>query len=140
MADHSDVVVSGVVVAAAIVREGRLLAARRTAPPELAGRWELPGGKVKAGEQDTAALVREIREELGMTVTLGARVGADWPLPRGVLRVWLATLEAGETPVPLEQHDLLQWLAPHELDSVPWLDPDVDPARAALDMAPLDRE
>lgn len=36
----------------------RLLAARRSAPPELAGRWELPGGKIEPGEQPEAALVR----------------------------------------------------------------------------------
>ncbi|MDH6188818.1 8-oxo-dGTP pyrophosphatase MutT (NUDIX family) [Streptomyces sp. CZ24] len=39
----------------------RLLAARRSAPPELAGRWELPGGKIEPGEQPEAALVRELR-------------------------------------------------------------------------------
>lgn len=58
---------------AAIVREGRVLAARRTAPPETAGRWELPGGKVEPGETPEEALVREVAEELGC----GIRV-AGW--------------------------------------------------------------
>ncbi|MCL2732926.1 MAG: NUDIX domain-containing protein, partial [Actinomycetia bacterium] len=57
-----------VVVGGAVLDRGRLLAARRTAPPELAGQWELPGGKVEPGERDEDALVRELREELGVTV------------------------------------------------------------------------
>jgi len=58
------------VVGAAIVQGGLLLAARRTSPPEAAGRWELPGGKVEAGETATAALLREIDEELGCRVVV----------------------------------------------------------------------
>ena len=46
----------------------RLLAARRTEPPALAGGWEFPGGKVDPGESPLAALHREIREELGVPV------------------------------------------------------------------------
>ncbi|MET9965659.1 NUDIX domain-containing protein, partial [Streptomyces sp. NPDC006356] len=55
-----------IVVGAALLAGGRLLAARRSAPEELAGRWELPGGKVEPGEAPEAALVRELREELGV--------------------------------------------------------------------------
>lgn len=61
-----------VVVGAAIVRDGCVLAARRTTPPEAAGRWEFPGGKVEAGESASAALVREIAEELGCTIEVDA--------------------------------------------------------------------
>src|SRR5215467_10554281 len=55
---------SGLVVGAAIIARGRLLAAQRADPPELAGGWELPGGKVEPGESDQEALVRECHEEL----------------------------------------------------------------------------
>ena len=54
------------VVGAAVVRDGRVLACRRTTPPEAAGRWEFPGGKVEPGESPDAALVRELHEELGV--------------------------------------------------------------------------
>jgi len=122
-----------VVVGAAIVRDGRLLAARRTEPPGLAGGWELPGGKVEPGETDREALLREIREELGVDVVLHDRVGDDWPLGGYRLRVWLATVAdgAGE-PSPIEQHDAIRWLAPDELDDVRWLPGDLAPARAAV--------
>ena len=113
-----------VVVGAAILHGGRLLAARRVAPPELAGGWELPGGKVEPGESDEEALVRECREELGVRVELGRRVGGDWPLRPGlVLRVWLAAVAEGE-PAALQDHDALRWLAPGRWDEVAWLPAD----------------
>jgi 8-oxo-dGTP diphosphatase len=113
-----------VVVGAAIVRDGRVLACRRTAPPAAAGRWELPGGKVEPGESPESALVREVREELGLEIALAhwldveARIG-----PGLVLRVAVATIVTGD-PAPVE-HDEVRWLAAHELESVGWLDPDL---------------
>ena len=112
-----------VVVGAAIVRDGRLLAARRSAPPAVAGGWEFPGGKVEPGESEVAALVRECREELGVEVWVGALLGTVAPA-EFVLRVYRAVLVAGE-PRPLQDHDELRWLAAHELADVPWLPADV---------------
>ncbi|MCD2464646.1 MULTISPECIES: (deoxy)nucleoside triphosphate pyrophosphohydrolase [unclassified Streptomyces] len=113
-----------VVVAGALYDRGRLLAARRSAPVELAGRWELPGGKLEPGESPEAALVRELREELGVEVEPGERIPGEWPLKPGyVLWVWTARLLSGE-PRPLEDHDALRWLTRSELDSVDWLDQD----------------
>ena len=106
----------GVVVGAAIVRAGRVLAALRST-----GGWEFPGGKVEIGETDALALVRECREELGVAIAVGALLGES-TLPGGhwVLRVHLAELTAGE-PRPLDDHDALRWLAGQELDDVAWL-------------------
>ncbi|MDQ0794195.1 (deoxy)nucleoside triphosphate pyrophosphohydrolase [Streptomyces sp. B1I3] len=113
-----------VVVAGAVYDEGRLLAARRSAPPELAGRWELPGGKLEPGESGEQALVRELREELGVETEPLERIDGEWPLKPGyVLHVWTVRLISGE-PRPLEDHDALRWLAPDEADTVDWLDQD----------------
>ncbi len=133
---HTERVSPLIIVGAAIVVDGRVLGCERAEPPEVAGRWEFPGGKVEPGETDEAALVRECQEELGVGITLGDRIGADIPLAHGraVLRVWLAELVDGEPqPQPLE-HSALRWLAPDELDSVPWLPAD---APIVADLADL---
>jgi len=112
-----------VVVGGAVVRDGRVLATRRTRPPETVGRWELPGGKVDAGESVERALVRELREELGCTVRPTRRLDGEQPVGTGhVLQVLVAELVDGE-PVPGE-HDMVRWLAPEELDDLDWLEPD----------------
>src|SRR3954471_18550201 len=114
-----------VIVAAAIIAEGRVLACERSAPPEVAGRWEFPGGKVEPGETDEQALARECVEELGVRVAVGARIGPDVPLAHGraVLRVFAVRLLDGDVPRALE-HTSMRWLAAGELDSVPWLPAD----------------
>lgn len=121
------------VVAAAIVddlaRPRRLLAARRSAPKSLAGRWEFPGGKVEPGETHHEALHRELAEELGVVIRIGREVPgpADgaWPITaQHLMRVWLAQIDAGE-PAPLLDHDEIRWLEPDSWHAVPWLDGDV---------------
>jgi 8-oxo-dGTP diphosphatase len=122
------------VVGAAIVddlaRPTRLLSARRTEPAVLAGGWELPGGKVEPGEDALAALHREVREELGITVRVGVQVpgplpGATWPLgDRYEMLVWLAEVIEGD-PSPLEDHDELRWLEVDDLQGVAWLPADL---------------
>ena len=120
------------VVGAAIIEGGRVLACERSAPPEVAGRWEFPGGKVEPGEAETDALARECVEELGVRVSVGARVGRDVRMAHGrsVLRVYAARLLHGDEPKALE-HAELRWLSAAELDSVDWLPADV-PIVAAL--------
>jgi 8-oxo-dGTP diphosphatase len=105
-----------------------LLAARRSTPPSLAGRWELPGGKVEPNENPSAALRRELREELGVEVRLGDEVAADgadpWPLSdRYHMRVWLGCIVTG-APAPLTAHDDVRWVRPAEWDRLDWLDGD----------------
>ncbi|WP_326720866.1 MULTISPECIES: (deoxy)nucleoside triphosphate pyrophosphohydrolase [unclassified Streptomyces] len=123
-----------VVVGAALLNGGRLLAARRSAPPELAGRWELPGGKVEPGETPEQALARELHEELGIAAAPVGRVPGEWPLKLPyVLQVWTARLLPGsDDPKPLQDHDELRWLTPDEIWDVDWLDQDVPAVKATL--------
>lgn len=113
-----------VVVGAAIVDRGRVLAARRGYPPALAGRWELPGGKVDPGEGEEDALIRECREELDVEVRPVRRLDGQWRVSRAcVLRVWVAAIAGG---VPrAREHTRLRWLGAGELDDVPWLQADL---------------
>ena len=126
---------AGVVVGAAIVRDGALLAARRARPPELAGRWELPGGQVEPGESEAAALSRECLEELGVSIRVLRRLGPDLPLgsgsasgsgsgPTRVLRVYLSSLAPGSAEPSAHEHSALRWVRPPELLELDWLDAD----------------
>jgi 8-oxo-dGTP diphosphatase len=111
------------VVGAAIIRDGAVLAARRTAPAEAAGRWEFPGGKVERAESPEVALVREIAEELGCRIEVtGWLPGTALIGAAHELRVACGVLTDGE-PTPTE-HDQIRWVSAEELDEVDWLDPD----------------
>jgi 8-oxo-dGTP diphosphatase len=111
------------VVGAAIVRAGLVLAARRSAPTELAGRWEFPGGKAEKGESDAAALTRECREELGVELEVGALLASAPVLDGLELRVYLCALRSGE-PVALQDHDELRWVDADEIGALDWLPAD----------------
>ena len=112
------------VVGAALLRDGRVLASRRTEPPRLAGLWEFPGGKVEPGETDEQALHRELREELQVEALVGERLGGDLLIgTTAVLRVYLCTLTRGEPA--LVDHDEHRWLAADELLDVPWIPVDL---------------
>lgn len=131
-------VVGGAVVDS-LTSPRNLLVARRTAPPQFAGMWEFPGGKVDPGETPERALHRELKEELGVEVRLGPELAAaapsGWPLnERAVMRVWFAELAAG-TPEPLEDHDELRWVAlanPDEVLRLPWIPADLPIVEALL--------
>jgi 8-oxo-dGTP diphosphatase len=115
--------VTTTVVGAAILRDGWVLAARRTSPAAAAGRWEFPGGKVEPGETREAAVVREVAEELGCRVEVIGWLAGEVPISEThALAVALARLVDGE-PEPAE-HDLVRWLAAGELDDVDWLEAD----------------
>jgi 8-oxo-dGTP diphosphatase len=129
------------VVAAAIVdsldRPTSMLCARRSAPAALAGKWELPGGKVEPDETPVTALHRELAEELGVQVRLGPQVraddGADWPILDHLrMRVWLAEITDGAA-APLQDHAELRWVGRESLEELDWLEPDRPIVRALRD-------
>jgi 8-oxo-dGTP diphosphatase len=115
-----------IVVAAAVISGSTLLVAQRVRPPELAGRWELPGGKVGPGETERDALARELAEELGLEVTdvaVGERLGDDILLNgTTILRAYRVRLIRGE-PHPRD-HQALRWVTAAELHELDWVPAD----------------
>jgi 8-oxo-dGTP diphosphatase len=108
-----------VVAGALFDADGRVLLAQRPEGKHMAGGWEFPGGKVDPGETPLQALVRELREELGVE-THSARplITYEHPYPHRtvLLDLWHVTEYSGE-PRPLEGQPL-QWVAPEVLDRV----------------------
>src|SRR4051812_50167155 len=100
------------VVAAAVIRNGRVLAARRSRPADVAGGWEFPGGKVEAGESEAAALARELGEELGLRAEVGARLGE---VTDGRIRLVLLAARSADEPVLADDHDDLRGVRAAEL-------------------------
>lgn len=114
------------VVAAVLVREGRVLAAKRAPGKREAGLWELPGGKVEPGEDDAAALARELEEELGVRVSVGAVVGESvHAYGHGTVRLVALRCALIEGEPRALDHAEVRWLGADELGSVEWAPADV---------------
>lgn len=114
------------VVAAAIVRDGRVLAARRSAEMVLPNLWEFPGGKIEPGEPAEDALTRELQEELGCTVEVGQLVietHHQYEFGLVILSTYYAKIRFG-TPAATE-HSELRWCNAAELTTLEWAPADL---------------
>lgn len=115
------------VVAALIFdARGRVLATQ-CAPEKHGGGWEFPGGKIEPGEAAAAAVVREIEEELSLTVEVGELLyTVEWDYPSFHLRMFCYLCRKGAGDLQLKEHVAARWLSVEELHSVDWLPADVD--------------
>jgi len=114
------------VVAALIVKDGKLLVCQRTRHQTMPLKWEFPGGKIEEGEQPRDALRRELDEELGITATIGdelARIQHEYP--NGGM-VELRFFVVGEYKGELENRIFkdIQWAQPKELPKYDFLEAD----------------
>ncbi|WP_300670626.1 (deoxy)nucleoside triphosphate pyrophosphohydrolase [Desulfoluna sp.] len=118
------------VTAALLRKEGKILVARRRPGIRHAGRWEFPGGKPEAGETPEEAIVREIREELGILTTVSAYFGESIA-HNGNAEIRLLVFELiwveGDL-IPVD-HDRIDWVHPEALLSYDLLEPDRPIAR-----------
>jgi 8-oxo-dGTP diphosphatase len=124
------------VVAAVVRRGGRTLITRRKAGAERGGLWEFPGGKVEPGEPEPAALRREIREELGCDVEVGAlivRHRHQYPDLAVALAFYACTLPPGADPAPLGVAEIA-WAEAGTLATYPFCEADL-PVLGVIDLA-----
>jgi 8-oxo-dGTP diphosphatase len=112
-----------VVVAGALISGTSVLLAQRRRPPELAGLWELPGGKVAPGESEPDALARELAEELGVDVVVHERLGDDVTVGESVILRAYRVTQTGGTLHP-HDHGALRWVDVAELSDVAWVPAD----------------
>ena len=123
-----------VVAVALIDVDGRVLIARRPEGKQLAGLWEFPGGKVEPGERPEAALIRELREELGIEVSescLAPFVFASHAYDSFHLLMPLYLCRRWEGTVVAREHSALAWVKPDRLADYP-MPPAGDPLAGRL--------
>jgi 8-oxo-dGTP diphosphatase len=115
-------------VAAGLILDdaGRLLACRRPEGKHLGGKWEFPGGKVEEGESPVVALVRELEEELDITVACGEGLTpVVWDYGGGPIRLhpFVCRIVAGE--LHPHEHSEIRWCEPDELPALDWAEADL---------------
>ena len=113
------------VVAAVIVRDGRILATQR-GYGAFKGGWEFPGGKIEIGESPEEALRREILEELGVDIEVHELIDVveyDYTEFHLSMMCYWCSLKSGE--VRLIEHEAGRWLKTEEVGEVEWLPADL---------------
>ena len=112
------------VVSAILHRDGAYFATQR-GYGEFEGMWEFPGGKIESGESREVALKREIREELGVDITIDkflCTTDYNYPSFHLTMHCYLCSVKSGE--IELREHKSARWLTTKTLDSVEWLPAD----------------
>ena len=114
------------VTAGVVIRDGRVLVARRKTGSHLAGLWEFPGGKLEPGESPEECLARELREELGVSVRVGRvleTIYHRYPQKNVLLLFYACELGGGE-PQALDVAEVA-WVRREELSNLDWVPADV---------------
>jgi len=118
------------VVAGLIEKDNKYLIAKRLTGNELVvGKWEFPGGKVEEGEEENAAIEREIKEEFGLNIKAVKNLTSviyEYPNKTVDIRLWKATVEGDKFLMDENDHDAYKWVSFEEIDG--------------YDLCPADRE
>jgi len=116
------------IVAAIIERDGQVLICQRKADQSHGGKWEFPGGKVEAREEFTAALERELREELSIRAAIGgeiARYHYTYPGRRPIQLIFFRVTEFEGEPVNVI-FEQIRWEKPSNLPAYDFVDGDIE--------------
>ena len=114
-------------VAAAVIKENDRIFATARGYGEYKGWWEFPGGKIEEGETPKQALVREIREELAIEISVGdliKTVEYDYPGFHLSMDCFWAEVLSGQ--IELKEAEEARWLSNEELSDVKWLPADLE--------------
>lgn len=122
-------------VVAAVIRDGERILATERGYGDFKGGWEFPGGKMEPGETPEAAIVREIEEELRVTVRPTAfieTVEYDYPTFHLTMHCFMCEVVSGE--LTLTEHLAMKWLTKETLETVEWLPADVSVVKKLEEM------
>ena len=113
-------------VVAAVIRDNDRILATARGYGEYKGWWEFSGGKIEEGESPKQALVREIREELGVKIEVHDLIDIidyDYETFHLHMNCYWATVVRGE--LQLLEHEAAKWLDASNIESVDWLPADL---------------
>lgn len=113
-------------VVAAVIRQGDRIFATARGYGEFKGQWEFPGGKIEVGETPQQAIIREIKEELDVMVSVGDLIDTieyDYPTFHLSMDCFWCNVTEGE--IKLKEAEDARWLSKDELYSVDWLPADM---------------
>lgn len=115
---------SPVLVVAAVIQrdfdlDKKILIVQRGSGQSGAGFWEFPGGKVELGESPEQALIREIDEELGISIRVGELIDEmQYTYPSKTIRLRVYWASTSENHIELREHEALKWCWPHEVNAM----------------------
>lgn len=114
------------VAAAIIIENGKIFATQR-GYGEFKGGWEFPGGKIEQGETPKEACKREIKEELEVDIKVGELFDTvEYDYPNFHLKMYCYLCKISEGNIVLVEHEAAKWLTKENLDSVDWLEADLN--------------
>lgn len=117
-----------------IEREGMILSAKRSFTMSNPLKWEFPGGKINEGESPEACLIRELNEELGISVAISnslPQTTHSYPAFTITLYPFICRIESGT--LTLKEHADAMWLHPYKLKLLNWAEADIPVVHAYLE-------
>lgn len=109
------------VACAIIEKEGKILAAQRSAITTLPLKWEFPGGKIEAGESPEECLQRELNEELGVSVHINSAFSpSTHSYPDFTVTLYPFSCRVSEGIITMYEHHSLAWIEPERMSELDW--------------------